>query len=631
MSGIAGIYFLDGRAVARGELGSMVEILAHRGPDGSASWSEGNVGLGHRMLWTTPESLHEKLPLQNQTEDLVLTADARIDNRGELASALRLIGRPLQEISDSEMILRAYEKWGEDCPGRLLGDFAFAVWDRRKQAIFCARDGMGVKPFYYYKSNRVFLFASEIKALFKVPEVPRKLNEVMVANYLTSTMDDTSVTFYQGILRLPPGHSLTVSPEKTSLRCYWSLDPSRELQLPSDEAYAEALREIFAEAVRCRLRSAFPVGSQLSGGLDSSSVACMARTILLQSGKRRLHTFSAVFDEVPESDERQYINAALAQGGFEPHYVPADRLNPLGDTDRVFWHLDEPFWAPSMFMFLALFKAAQESGVRILLDGDDGDNAIGYGVGHITRLAVAGRWIAAFREVAHLADHFGRSRWRIFKSYVILPFLPEAVLRFRQSLRERLGAPPAEVINSKFARRVGLLRNHQAWRLWMAAAKRGILDQWRNLTDGVGPYGCEMFNKAAAAFSIELRYPFYDRRLLEFCLAVPASQKLHHGLIRMIMRRAMKGILPEAIRGRGGKTSLRPNFDRALLMFGRETLVDVILKAPGDFGRYVDLADLRKAYHQFSSGQERCDSHVIWSAVVLEQWLRYARIMRLQG
>jgi asparagine synthase (glutamine-hydrolysing) len=581
------------------------------------------------MLWTTPESLREKLPLLIKSGDLAITADARIDNREELATILGL-RHPLREMSDSELILLAYEKWEERCPEKLLGDFAFAVWDRRKQSIFCARDGMGVKPFYYHKSGHGFLFGSEIKALLAIPEVPLKLNEVMVANYLTTTFEDTSITFYQDILRLPPGHSLTASPEKISLRCYWALDPGRELALPSDEAYAEALREIFTEAVRCRLRSAFPVGSELSGGLDSSSVACMARSILSQNGKDRLHTFSAIFDEVPESDERGYVNSALAQGGFEPHYVPADRLNPLGDIDRVFWHLEEPFWVPSMFMYLALFKAAQESGVRILFNGDDGDNAIGYGVGHITQLALAGRWIVASRELADLAAHLERSRWKIFKSYVMLPFIPEAVLRFRQFLRERLGAPPGEVINSKFARRVGLARNHQASGLRMLAAKRGILDQWRNLTEGGVPYGCEMFDKGAAAFSIERRYPFYDRRLLEYCLAVPASQKLQRGLIRMVMRRAMKGILPEKIRLRGGKTSLRPNFNRALLAFGRKALDSAIIGDCGDFGEYVDLGNLRETYQQYIHSGGRTDYHNIWSAVTLALWFQYAGIMRSQ-
>lgn len=150
MSGIVGIYHLDGRPVEQQDVQRMTDSIAHRGPDGSAVWIEGPVGLGHRMLYTTPESLHEKLPLTNRTGDLTITADARIDNRNELFSMLNFNGRPRETIPDSEIILVAYEKWGEKCPEKLLGDFAFTIWDKRKQAIFCARDPIGIKPFYYY-------------------------------------------------------------------------------------------------------------------------------------------------------------------------------------------------------------------------------------------------------------------------------------------------------------------------------------------------------------------------------------------------------------------------------------------------------------------------------------------------
>jgi asparagine synthase (glutamine-hydrolysing) len=205
MSGIAGIYFLDGRSVDNVDLERMVARLAHRGPDGKGVWSEGCVGMGLGMLWTTPESLHEKLPLMNQRGDLVITADARIDNRAELIAKLNLTDSPPGDITDSELILASYERWGERCTDKLLGDFSFAIWDGREHALFCARDHFGVKPFYYYYlSERIFAFASEIKALLCLKEVPRQLNEVRVADYLVSMFDDKAITFYQDILRLPP-------------------------------------------------------------------------------------------------------------------------------------------------------------------------------------------------------------------------------------------------------------------------------------------------------------------------------------------------------------------------------------------------------------------------------------------
>jgi len=231
LSAIAGIYYRDGRPVMHSNLEQMLANLAHRGPDGAGLWSEANVGLGHRMLWTTPESLHERLPLYTQAGDLAITADARLDNRDELLTSLRLTDRPAGEISDSALILAAYQEWGDACPQKLLGDFAFAIWDGRKQHLFCARDHFGVKSFFYYASDTLMVFANEIKALLTLSDVPRRLNETRIADYLTGIFEDQTATFYQGILRLPAAHTLTIDAHSMRLKRYWVLDPTYELRL----------------------------------------------------------------------------------------------------------------------------------------------------------------------------------------------------------------------------------------------------------------------------------------------------------------------------------------------------------------------------------------------------------------
>src|SRR5215207_3177045 len=338
MSGIAGVFYLDGRALDSRMLGRMLDSIAHRGPDGAGAWSERGVGLGHLAFHTTPESISEKLPFVEGGGDFVLIADARIDNRDELLAAVGLDRLSGRSVGDGELILAAYKMWGERCPERLLGDFAFAIFDKRKQTLFCARDHMGLKPFYYYLSGRVFVFASEIKALLCVPEVPRRLNEVMVADYLVLGFEDKSITFYREIFRLPPAHRIVVGREVTTVRPYWTLDPTREVRFSSDEEYTEAFRELFTEAVRCRLRGAFPVGAELSGGLDSSAIVGVARKLLGNYANPQLQTFSAVFEGIPECDESQFIDAVLAEGGVEAHKVRGDQLSPLADLERVLWH-----------------------------------------------------------------------------------------------------------------------------------------------------------------------------------------------------------------------------------------------------------------------------------------------------
>ena len=623
MSGICGLYFLDGRPVTSKPIEDMRDILSHRGPDDKGSWSSGHIGLGHRMLWTTPESLHEKLPYYEESDDLAITADARIDNRKELFGALGL--DPGQKASDSQLILWAYKKWGEDCPGRLLGDFAFAIWDGKKQTLFCARDHMGVKPFYYYRSKKLFAFASEIKGLLILPEVPRQLNEMRVADYLVPILEDKEITFYKDILRLPPAHTMMVNDRGALFRQYWSLDPEREIRLQSDQEYAEAFRKIFFEAVRCRLRSAYPVGSMLSGGLDSSSIVCVARQILAQEKENgELHTFSAIFDDVPECDERPYINAVLAQGRIGYHFVHADRISPLVDIDRVLWHEDEAFYTPNLFMHWGLYDEAHRQGVRVILDGFDGDSVVSHGIGRLAELAGAGRWLSLAREINRLSFHFKYPRRKILLKHGLKPLFPEPLLNFWRWMKGEKGYPITPIIKRDLTNRINLY-NRLTWKNREMPARTDRENHLRRLTSGIFPFVLEVADRASAAFALEPRYPFLDKRLVEFCLALPSEQKLNHGWSRIVMRRAMSNILPEKIQWRGGKSDLSPNFLRGLRTFEHELLKDVISNGSGVIEDYVDMRVLRQAHDRYMAKGTEADAMTVWKAVSLALWLRRSR------
>jgi asparagine synthase (glutamine-hydrolysing) len=657
VSGIVGVYYLDGRPLCRKDLEGVSLIPAHRGPDGAGLWSEGDVGLGHRLLWTTPESLHEHLPMMSTSGNIVLTADARIDNRDQLIADLGLTDCRSEEISDSALILASYEKWREASAARLLGDFAFIIWDRRQQVLFCARDHFGVKPlYYYYRPGHLFACASEIKALLCLPEVPRRLNEVQVADYLAGIFEDKASTFYQNILRLPPAHSATVSPQGMRLHCYWSLDPSSDLRLRSDEEYAAAYREIFTEAVRCRLRSAFPRGSHLSGGLDSSSVTCVARQVLART--ETLHTFSHIFKDVPQCDERPFINAVLSQEGYNPHYIRGDQSSPFADADRVFWYQDEPSIGPNHFLPWELNRAAKEAGVRIVLDGFDGDTTVSHGAARLTELAYAGDWDTFAREANAISLHFKVSplgllqtygltclksmarvhRWPAFAANInqinrlfqvsrrellweqgLRPLIPSRLLSGRRPPEN--GTDP--LINPDFARRVGLAERIQGLNGERSNPPRTAREeQWRNLTSGLLTSVLEVTDRSAAAFSIEVRHPFMDKRLIELCLALPSEQKLYHGWSRIIMRRAMADILPEEIRWRGGKTDMNPNFIRSLLDTDRRILDQVVLHETDRIREYINVQKLRQMYHCLIS-QDRiriADAINVWRAASLARW-----------
>jgi asparagine synthase (glutamine-hydrolysing) len=423
---------------------------------------------------------------------------------------------------------------------------------------------------------------------------------------------------------------MVVTAQAAHRQSYWSLDPERELRLGSADQYSEAFREIFIEAVRCRLRSAFQVGSTLSGGLDSSSIACTARDLLVDQGNHRLHTFSAIFPELPERelrkiDERHFVDSVVTMGGLIPHYVRADRLGPLADIEHVLWHEDEAVIAPNLYIHWGLYKEAQEQGVRVFLDGTDGDSTVSHGLGYLPELVRGGRWISVVKEITALSRRRSfLSPWTIMWRYALSPLIPQNhrriwwQLRGRSQLTEFLNP----TINSSFAKRIGLAERAQALLNDLSAPTPSARKQhWLGLNDALLPYVFEIDDKAASAFSVNPRYPFCDRRLVEFCLAVPANQKLHQGWTRMIMRRAMAGILPDEVRWRIGKANLSPNFQLRLLGAHRALLEDIIIKDPSSIEEYVDVSALRKVYSRYVSQQTVKDALVIYAAVTLALWL----------
>lgn len=626
MSGILGLWYRDARPVEGGELKAMVESLAHRGPDGSGSWSDKSVGLGHRKLAITPWSLSEALPASDASGQLVITADVRLDNREELKAALDVPDSSGFEVSDSDLILKAYERWGERCPERLLGDFAFAIWDGRNRSLFCARDHMGLKPFYYYLSPNLFTFASEIKALLCLPEVPRRLNETRVADYLTPMLQDNVITFYKDIFRLPAGHSMVVSRERAEVTCYWSLDPAREVRLGSNEEYDEAFRELFLDSVRCRLPSAHQVGSLLSGGLDSSSIACAARDMLKESGELPLKTFSAIFEIVTQCDERHFIDIVLEQGGFEPHYVVADSISPLTDYKRIFFHQDEPFFAPNLFMHCGLYEAAQGQGVRALLDGVDGDTTVSYGTKYFVELASQLRLATLAKEVRLLSGLLNDKPWRVLWRYSIKNLAPDSLRPAWRRLRgvHRLGFPVNPDLREDFARRIGLFERLEAQQgKWQMPARTTRDEHYRRLTWGLIPFILEAADKAAAMYHLEVRYPFFDKRLVEFCLGLPSEQKFSEGWVRVIQRRALEDIMPRDIAWRFGKSCLGANFRRGIRTDDRELIEDAIFKDPGGLANYIDINALRATYHRFREEESSREDVPIWRAATFGLWLHH--------
>ena len=639
MSGIAGFFHRNGGQADKTALERMIAILAHRGPV-VGTWIGESTGLACRSLVVTPEARCEHVPLTDAGGQLVLTADARIDNRDDLRAAL---GYPPAGIGDGALILLAYQRWGEECPLRLVGDYAFAIWDGRRQRLFCARDHIGVKPFYYFQSENLFAFASEIKALLTLPQVPRKLNEPRVAELLARHFEDKASTLYAGIDRLPPAETVSVGRDRCTRRKYWRLDTRHDVRLVNSDAYAEAFRELFVETVRCRTRSEGGIGAALSGGLDSSSIACTASRFLDETIP--LHTFSALFSGLPEedrrrSDEEPYVRSVLAviDRPVNAHFVQADLRSPLHDVERVLWHEDEAFLAPNLYMHWSLYEAARREGVHVFLDGIDGDATVSYGLDHLPDLARTFRWGQLRKQAVDLCrrSEVALSPLKAALRFGVKPLIPGVASRQWDRWRRRSNPPfdPRSVVNPAFACTVRLderIRDSRptgSHRFWSEREKHRL-----SLESGLIPLGLEVLDKAAAAFGLEPRYPFFDRRLMEFCLGLPPEQKLADGWTRSVQRRAMAGILPKDVCWRFSKADLSPGFQWRLLDYESGTLERFLRDQGGVLAPYVDMAVLRSAYAAYRAQPVTAidEALAIYAAAMLGLWLENERRLDAKG
>jgi asparagine synthase (glutamine-hydrolysing) len=626
VSGLALVWHRTGAPVRRATLERMQDRLAAPAGAAVAAWCEGPVALAHRRRPATPEAAVETLPLVSDTGEIVVTADARLDNRAALVAALGLSGRAAQELGDGALVLRAWARWGEECPDRLLGDFAFAVWDARRRVVFCARDPAGVKPFYYHLAPGVFAAASDTAVLLALPDVPRRLDEVRLAACLVPGLDDRRRTSFEGVLRLPPGHCLALGATGSPTpRAYWRPDPARVAPPGSDAEHAEAFRALFTDAVRCRLRGATSPAAALSGGLDSSSVVCVARA-LRNGAAEPLRTYTARFPTIPRCDEAAYVAAVEAQGGLVPRHVPADTLDPLGDFEARPGREDETFHLPAYYMHGALYQAARADGARVFLEGTGGDLVLSHGAGALQDLARRGHWLALARELGQLARAFERSPWPMLRG-VASGLAPAAAVRaWRRLQRRGLIRPPP--IRPEFARRIDLDGRLRA----TAPPPRGAgveasrHEHARQLSSPRLAAVLEMVAALASEAGVEVRDPFLDRRVMELCVALPASQKLRHGRTRVVARHALATVLPAAIRDRPGKAVLELMFPAALTVYGAGRLAALMEEAAGVLGPYVPPEYVRRCYRRYCERGTPGLAGQVWRLGMLTLWLRRAAL-----
>lgn len=621
MSGIFGIFHQDHGPVSMTTLEYLADLLVHRGPDGIHIRQQEYVGLGHCLLRTTPEALHEVLPLVDEERGITLTADVRLDNRRELAELLDIKISCLDSTSDGQLILAAYLQWGVGCCLKLLGDFAFAIWDRPKERFFAARDAVGIKPFYYCRQRQTVTFCSEIRPLVKMqPRLP-KINEGMVGELLAFHFSSRRETFFEDIYRLPPAHYLLMEGDRFSICRYWDVSFRNTLYYKDIRDYAAHFLNLFQQSVTARLRSHLPVSAELSGGLDSSSIVVAASAFNRAAGKDTLHPYSLVFPGLP-CDEQGYIDSVAKKWGLHVNQVSGIDSRPPDWHRQVLQSFHYPDM-PNLSMCDRLVQDVQASNSRVLLSGIGGDEWFcGYGF-NLTDLTAHGRWQAICKELHFQGASGYRQLTKRLARVLLWPLIP-AVIKKRVCKRSVRGGLP-HWLPEAFITRTNLLD-----RITAADARlhcNSLVDAWHYnyLLSDLEGFFLETLDRHRAFHGVENRYPFLDRNLIEFSLSLPEYQKTFCGETKHLLRCGLKDLLPEKVRNRSDKAEFSYVFGQAFLHPTFACTMDEL--TIGGNG-WVDREKLRSTYRElyefFKKNPTGSCNRVwpVWFAFATEVWFK---------
>ncbi len=623
MAGIALILRRDGRAVSGAEMDRMLRALRRGGADGTDVSLLGRQALGHRHAWTTPEEVGERQPLSDESGRVHLAFDGRLDNRRELAAALTA-ERIGPEATDAELALAAYVRWGEGCLERFLGPFALAVLDLERRSLLLGRDALGDRRLVYRLGADAVLVASEEEALLTDPSVSSVVDPETVARFFAHLPAAPGRTFFADLRELPPAHGLSLGLDdlgegEPRLWRHWSPGVRREVRYRREAEYAEHFQEVLAEAVRCRLRSSAAPAVLMSGGLDSTSVAALAAREL-GAGAGPLHTLSWVFDELPEADEREFMEPVVAALGARPTWIRGDDGWPLSgaragaSTGGGAWPTS--FAAPYSAVYRRLreraYRAAATGGARVLLTGECGDHLY-LGAEHWLRDLV--------REGRLVAASLGAARELALGGHPEVPRLGLRAPLGRLVSWPAVPSPPAWL--TPFALdQIGQIGD-AAWGAAPSVAGARRPAQAARLLDTRIALGNQLEAAFAAADGLEVRRPFRDRRLVELALDLPAHQLYRPGWNKWVARRAMGGLLPEAVRWRRRRSSLYPLFRRGLVE--RESAAArALLEAPeATWSRYVDQEWMDRFFPgRILAGVDGPAALAAWQCFGFELWRR---------
>ncbi|MDD4496858.1 MAG: asparagine synthase (glutamine-hydrolyzing) [Methanosarcinaceae archaeon] len=648
MCGITGIFHFDGKNIDLSVINAMNDSLSRRGPD-----DEGYVGLKteectHKQFFgkdtaaeikerfedissTQPAGLgfnltiaHRRLsiidlspsghqPMHNDDFKIWMVYNGEIYNYVELKEELSKLGYVFKTNTDSEVVIHAYEEWGYKCLNKFNGMWAFAIWDQNKKELFCSRDRFGIKPFYYSLENDRFIFASEIKALLK-SNVNVSPNEDAIGNYLAFGMKDYSDnTFFNGISQLMPGHYMVVGKGGARIKKYYSLSSEHNIELkglafpekPVNELPKDSVENLLLDSIKLRLRSDVSLGSNLSGGIDSSIIVGCISSIF----KPENYTTYSFFTKDPNTDESKFVKIVSEEKNVVNKYTYLEDVDEEAIRSTI-RKIDEPFRSFGILSIDQVFELAARDGTKVILDGQGADEIFyGYGYHYVFYLREHLRHlkITSFFKDLQSILHYNRGIKKNLVKFILSIFIPypvKAKIKRHTLRKEGITVYPHRFENQMFKN----IKNMDE--LTGYSLIESPLPEYLNFEDKISMY-----------HSVESRVPFLDYRLVEYVSKLPYTYKIHRGVRKYILREAFKEILPPQVYGRMDKKGMTNDeellFKTSLTDFANRIFASQEFKSR----KFWDAETIKKDYGLFLKGEKNYNP-IFWRTIAVELWLR---------
>ena len=623
MCGIAGIYNLNRREIDKNLVKEMTGLMSHRGPDDEGFYFEKHIGLGHRRLSVVDLSKAGHQPMSNEDDSVWISHNGEIYNYLEIREELENRGHVFKSKTDTEVILHSYEEWGSACLNKLNGMWAFAIWDRKKQELFCSRDRFGIKPFHYFFDGEIFAFASEIKALMSIPNFRREPNERLIYDYLSfGILSRSEETFFRNIKSIKPGYYLVFKDNNLKTERYYKIFLNTKLGVFKEgdcKKFSQEFLWLLKDSIKMRIRSDVNVGFCLSGGLDSSSIVCLANEMFDKNTDGICQkTFSACFCR-QGFDERKYIQKIIDSVNVQCNYVFPSCEKLWREIEDLIWYQEEPFISTSVYAQWNLMKIVKQENVKVLLDGQGGDELLAgynryFGI-YFNQLVLSGKLLELRREFTAM-KRISEKPTKFFILYLLKglgAILPRSLAIFAAKKLAARSNFMSAYLTKTCGKRNGVISNPKS--------KTNLQKRlWQDENSELQPL-LRYEDRSSMAFSIETRLPFLDHRLVEYAFSLPACYKIHNGWTKYLLRMNLENPLPEEVRWRRDKVGfLTP--EAAWLERSRDKIKEIFISKSFRSEKYANRKLILNEIDGILLRKKDAEISKLWRFINLELWLR---------